>query len=125
MGKALGNRLEALDEDQFAGLGSLQVLLLHHNRIPELPPGVFKDQKKLKVLKLLDNPFVPKLTRGHKAFADHIKGPSPRLYQLDLDDDSGDDLEDYWEGTNTYLSDDFFEGHPKQGHASGGGRDDL
>lgn len=117
--KKLGNRLEVLDEDQFNGLGNLQVLLVHHNRLKTLPVGIFEDLTKLKVLKLLDNPFTPRLSIDHGAFAEL---PKEQLYQLDLDDDSGDDLEDYWEGSNTYLSDEYFLGPP---FVTRGRRDDL
>lgn len=108
--KALGNHLEALDSKQFQGLEGLQVLLMHHNKLTELPEGLFEDQKKLKVLKLLDNKFKPKLTRKHPAFAPLLNDPEPATYQLDISQDSGDELEDYWEKTGTYLGDDFFKG---------------
>merc|ERR1712194_441369 len=55
--KALGNNLEAVDREQFKGMAGLQVLLMHHNKLKSLPAGVFSTLKKLKVLKLLDNPF--------------------------------------------------------------------
>lgn len=113
--KALGNMLEELHEDQFQGLGNLQVLLAHHNKLgPTLPDGVFRDQKRLKVLKLLDNRFVG-VDRSHKAFADLLAGPNPVLYQLDLKEDSGDDLEDFWEAHGEYTSDNFFLGPPPDG----------
>lgn len=113
--KALGNNLEELHEDQFRGLENLQVLLAHHNKLgPTLPDGVFRDQKQLKVLKLLDNRFVG-MDRNHKAFTHLLVGPEPVLYQLDLKDDSGDDLEDYWEAHGSYTSDDFFLGPPPEG----------
>lgn len=106
--KALGNRLAELDSDQFRGLANLQVLLLHHNRFKALPPGLFDGLDRLKVLKLLDNRFKPEISRSHPAFSKLLHGgASPVLYQLDIDDDSGDDLEDHWEQTHTYLSDEF------------------
>mmetsp|Transcript_9967 Transcript_9967/g.25757 ORF Transcript_9967/g.25757 Transcript_9967/m.25757 type:complete len:182 (+) Transcript_9967:2-547(+) len=102
-----GNRLEALHKDVFAGLHNLQVLLLHHNRLTSLPEGIFRDMDRLKVLKLLDNRFKPRLANDDAVFA-----PLKAVYQLDLRQDSGDDLEDLWESTHTYLSDEFFEGPP-------------
>lgn len=49
----------------------------------------------------MDNKFKPRLTRRHRAFKKMTES-----VQLDLHEDSGDDLEDYWESTSTYLSDD-------------------
>lgn len=106
--KVAGNRLHQLHPQQFEGLNSLQVLLLHHNRLETLPDSLFDGLAKLRVLKLLDNPFRPRLTRSHPAFIKALQGGV--LQQLDLDEDSGDSLEDEWEETSTYLSDDFSDG---------------
>ncbi|CAL1132621.1 unnamed protein product, partial [Cladocopium goreaui] len=89
--KAAGNRLQLLHPKQFEGLANLQVLLLHHNRLETLPQKVFEGLRKLRVMKLLDNQFQPALTRKHPAFSKLGKV----LRQLDLDEDSGDALEDF------------------------------
>ena len=107
---ALGNELAALPDGIFDPLPNLQVLLVHHNKLTELPPGIFRKQEKLKVLKLLDNPFKPRLTKKHPAFKALLK--KEVLYQLDLQRDSGDALEDFWEETRTYYSDEFWLGPP-------------
>ncbi|CAE7311090.1 sli, partial [Symbiodinium sp. KB8] len=96
--KVAGNRLHQLHPQQFEGLKSLQVLLLHHNRLETLPDSLFDGLAKLRVLKLLDNPFRPRLTRSHPAFIKALQGGV--LQQLDLDEDSGDSLEDEWEETS-------------------------
>ncbi|CAE8587146.1 unnamed protein product [Polarella glacialis] len=106
--KQAGNRIEVLAENQFEGLQGLQVLLMHHNRLSELPEGLLRGLGRLRVLKLLDNPFEPRLSRKHAAFAELLEGDA--LQQLDLYDDSGDSLEDMWEETGTYLADDFTAG---------------
>eukprot|EP00933_Yihiella_yeosuensis_P044428 TRINITY_DN39551_c0_g1_i1.p1 TRINITY_DN39551_c0_g1~~TRINITY_DN39551_c0_g1_i1.p1 ORF type:complete len:276 (+),score=53.03 TRINITY_DN39551_c0_g1_i1:54-881(+) len=111
--KQAGNNLQVLHEDQFEGLQSLQVLLMHHNKLKELPEKVFRDVKRLRVVKLLDNPWKPKLTKKHPALVPLVEGGVTK--QLDIRSDSGDSLEDYWEETGTYLSDDFQAGPlPKQ-----------
>ncbi|CAK9048295.1 unnamed protein product [Durusdinium trenchii] len=106
--KVAGNRLQHLHPKLFEGLSSLQVLLLHHNKLEMLPKDVFEGLSKLRVLKLLDNPFTPPLSRRHPAFDKLLKDKV--LQQLDLEEDSGDALEDQWEETATYLSDDFSMG---------------
>lgn len=103
-----GNKIEELLENQFEGLDSLQVLLLHHNKLEKLPTNVFKGLTRLRVLKLLDNPFGASVTRKHRAFASLLSAGV--LQQLDLEKDSGDTLEDFWEETGTYLSDAFSAG---------------
>lgn len=113
--KALGNRIQLVNDDQFQGLVNLQVLLLHHNHLSNLPENLFAYQHRLKVLKLVDNPFKPALTRNHPVFASLLKKELPVLYQLDLQRDTGDELEDYWEQTGTYLSDAFSPGPPPRG----------
>merc|ERR1740123_1224752 len=108
MAKA-ANFIEELHPRQFVTLEGLQVLLLHHNALRDLPDDLFAQQAKLRVLKLLDNPFKNPLDRSHPAF----RGTSSaHLQQLDLQTDSGDDLEDYWERTRTYLSDSFLPEEP-------------
>ncbi|CAJ1444434.1 unnamed protein product [Effrenium voratum] len=106
--KVAGNRLQELPPRIFQGLSNLQVLLLHHNRMQFLPPGVFDELAKLRVLKLLDNPFASRLSRKHPAFQNLLK--TGVLQQLDLEEDSGDSLEDFWEETSSYLSDEFNAG---------------
>mmetsp|Transcript_25915 Transcript_25915/g.61172 ORF Transcript_25915/g.61172 Transcript_25915/m.61172 type:complete len:203 (+) Transcript_25915:242-850(+) len=109
--KKAGNRIEQLHERQFEGLRNLQVLLLHHNALRRLPEAVFAGLRKLRVLKLLDNPFQPALDRRHPAFRDLLaEGEASTLQQLDLEEDSGDSLEDHWEATRTYLLDGFSAG---------------
>ena len=114
------------------GLTSLQVLLLHHNPIAELPPGLFTDQvKSLRVLKLLDTPYANGLTDGGGAdgvrdadgapitsgLSDLLVAPAAprcpvgrpsdgRCLQLDLKNDTGDLLEDLWEEAGLSLADD-------------------
>ncbi|CAK9048244.1 unnamed protein product [Durusdinium trenchii] len=84
-----------------------------------LPKDVFEGLSKLRVLKLLDNPFTPPLSRRHPAFDKLLKDKV--LQQLDLEEDSGDALEDQWEETATYLSDDFSMGPlPKERPANDG-----
>jgi len=102
-------KCEELHKDLFKGLDGLQVLLLHHNALRELPGGLFSGLRKLRVLKLLDNPFKPNLSTSHDAFAGLLEEDKNNraLQQLDLKQDSGDSLEDHWEETRTYLSDDF------------------
>jgi len=99
-----GNRINELHPEQFHTLEHLQVLLVHHNELKKLPDGIFDGLRNLRVLKLLDNPFKPRLKKKHHAFRKLLsKGV---LNQLDLDEDSGDDLEDQMEEQGTYLSDD-------------------
>ncbi len=50
-----GNRLSALPEDAFQGLGNLQALLLNGNSLATLPEGVFQDLSRLRLLRLGDN----------------------------------------------------------------------
>eukprot|EP00928_Gymnodinium_smaydae_P025966 TRINITY_DN20532_c0_g1_i1.p1 TRINITY_DN20532_c0_g1~~TRINITY_DN20532_c0_g1_i1.p1 ORF type:complete len:272 (+),score=49.65 TRINITY_DN20532_c0_g1_i1:169-984(+) len=103
-----GNDIVSIDKTAFNDLLNLQVLLMHHNQIAVLDEQVFQNLSKLKVLKLLDNPVAKKLKKSSKLF-DPIR---KHCYQLDIKRDSGDDLEDYWEETGTYLGDDWFEGPP-------------
>ena len=114
------------------GLTSLQVLLLHHNPVAELPPGLFADQaKSLRVVKLLDTPYAAALTDGGGAdgvrdadgapttsgLSDLLVSPAAprcpvgrpsdgRCLQLDLKNDTGDLLEDLWEEAGLSLADD-------------------
>lgn len=102
------NKITSLPAGLFNGLSQLRVLLLHHNRITSLPLGLFEDTTKLSVLKLLDNDFEPKLKRKDPVFAPLLaESRAPRCprgepsdglcLQLDLRQDSGDDLEDIWD----------------------------
>ena len=50
-----GNRLSALPEDSFQGLGNLRVLLLDGNSLTAVPEGVFRGLARLQVLRLSDN----------------------------------------------------------------------
>eukprot|EP00054_Salpingoeca_dolichothecata_P013906 m.77901 g.77901 ORF g.77901 m.77901 type:complete len:340 (+) comp20709_c0_seq2:47-1066(+) len=95
-----GNRIERLHEDLFEGLLSLQILLLHHNRLSSLPPSIFNGTPNLKVLKLLDNNFDPPLLPQDAVFQ-----PLISMEQLDLEEDSGDDLEDEWLDQGLTLAD--------------------
>merc|ERR1711865_419121 len=104
------NKLAHLHEDQFKGLKQLQVLLMHHNVLEGLPPTLFRDQQKLKVLKIVDNkeefdvsnqafsPLLASIKRCEEG--EPSKG---ECLQLDLEADSGDKLEDIWEEAGSYL----------------------
>ena len=50
-----GNRLSALPEDAFQGLGNLRVLLLDGNSLAAVPEGTFRDLVRLRVLRLSHN----------------------------------------------------------------------
>ena len=50
-----GNRLSALPEDAFQGLGNLRALLLDGNSLTTLPEGVFQGLSRLQLLRLGDN----------------------------------------------------------------------
>ncbi|MCY3758723.1 MAG: leucine-rich repeat domain-containing protein, partial [Acidobacteria bacterium] len=50
-----GNRLTALPEDAFQGLGNLRALLLEGNSLTTLPEGVFQGLSRLELLRLGDN----------------------------------------------------------------------
>lgn len=106
--KEAANALVDIDKDAFAGLSNLQVLLMHHNQIATLDESVFNGLGKLKVLKLVDNPVAGALKK-----TDHLFDPiRENCYQLDLKQDSGDDLEDYWEQNQKYFSDEWLPGKP-------------
>jgi len=105
-----GNTIKSIANEALVGLANLQVLLMHHNKIDALGDDVFQDLTKLKVLKLLDNPVARTLKKKDKIF-DPIRA---YCYQLDLRSDSGDALEDYWEQTRTYLTDEWFQGPPRK-----------
>ena len=72
-----GNRLSALPEDAFLGLGNLRVLLLDRNSLMALPEGVFGELSHLQALFLSDN-SIASLPEGI------FQGLS-RLEQLELD----------------------------------------
>ena len=72
-----GNRLSALPEDAFLGLGNLRVLLLDRNSLMALPEGVFGELSHLEALFLSDN-SIASLPEGI------FQGLS-RLEQLELD----------------------------------------
>ena len=72
-----GNRLSALPEDAFLGLGNLRVLLLNRNSLMALPEGVFGELSHLEALFLSDN-SIASLPEGI------FQGLS-RLEQLELD----------------------------------------
>jgi len=103
MHNAAANRLRALPVGIFGGLDDLHVLMLHHNALNDLPVDAFVDLNQLRVLKLLDNavsfnitnPAFATLLRKRKRCA---KGRATRgeCLQLDVDEDTGDDLEDIW-----------------------------
>jgi len=108
--KAAGNNLKELHPGQFKTCIGLQILLMHHNKLVTLPATIFEDQKKLRVVKMLDNPFKPKILKTDDAFKELLS--SKVLHQLDINKDSGDSLEDEWEKAKSYLSDDFSPGAP-------------
>jgi len=107
----MGNRLATLPPTVFSGLRALRVLLLHHNQLASLPPDLFADSaKKLAVVKLVDN--AAEFSASDPAFApllDERRRCAPRrpslggCVQLDLDDDSGDALEDLWDDSAVAL----------------------
>ena len=72
-----GNRLSALPQDAFLGLGNLRVLLLNRNSLMALPEGVFGELSHLEALFLSDN-SIASLPEGI------FQGLS-RLEQLELD----------------------------------------
>merc|ERR1712232_514296 len=100
---AAGNKLRSIPSGVFRALGDLQILMLHHNRLQELPSDVFNGLVHLKVLKILDNAAQFDLT--HPAFDNLLRGRTRcakgrasrgKCLQLDLDEDTGDELEDLW-----------------------------
>mmetsp|Transcript_34763 Transcript_34763/g.77807 ORF Transcript_34763/g.77807 Transcript_34763/m.77807 type:complete len:317 (+) Transcript_34763:48-998(+) len=115
------NMITTVDKDAFAGLHNLQVLLMHHNNITELDDTTFRDLGKLKVLKIVDNPVAKTLKKSSPVF-DPIR---KYCYQLDIKRDSGDELEDLWEKTKTYLNDDWFEGPVKKKKGKGKAKKEL
>jgi len=115
----LGNNLAGtLAAKQFAGLASLQCLLMHHNKLSALPDALFGGTPMLRVLKLVDNAFAaPGLREHDRTFAPLLaraglplcEGGRPSTgacLQLDMDRDSGDALEDIWDGLGISLADD-------------------
>ena len=124
-GILLQNHIENIHEETFIPLGkSLQVLLMHHNYLTSLPADTMfgpENMPQLRVLKLLDNPWkdemketFDKLHNSWDAAAAAAKGrvvckkhKSSRgeCLQLDVTEDSGDDLEDIWEEMHMALAD--------------------
>lgn len=102
--RGLANSLTGLRPQQFRGLGTLQVLRLDYNSLTALPEDIFVDQHLLTILKLQGNNFSPALTRQHPALLRLLTGLP--IDQLDLHEDSGTELEDYWEQSGAYLIDD-------------------
>eukprot|EP00658_Telonema_sp_P-2_P032218 TRINITY_DN2390_c0_g1_i2.p1 TRINITY_DN2390_c0_g1~~TRINITY_DN2390_c0_g1_i2.p1 ORF type:complete len:275 (-),score=72.09 TRINITY_DN2390_c0_g1_i2:342-1166(-) len=95
------NMIEQVDEAAFNANPNLAILLLHHNMIKALPDKVFAvPGASLRVLKLVDNQFEFKLHRGAGALKHLVS-----VKQLDLEEDSGDVLEDWMEETGHYLDD--------------------
>lgn len=98
----LQNRIRTIHKDAFASNSKLVVLLMHHNEIQELPVGLLQaPAQSLRVIKLLDNQMKPLPVAGSGA----LEGLTA-VKQLDIDEDSGDDLEDWMEETGHYLDDD-------------------
>jgi len=94
------NRIASIHADAFLETPKLTVLLAHHNRLGSLPDLLFKTPAKaLRVLKLLDNRLSLKRFEGPLAGLEGV-------HQLDLDNDSGDFLEDWMEQQGHYLDDD-------------------
>ena len=124
-GNLLQNHIENIHEETFIPLGkSLQVLLMHHNYLTSLPADTMfgpENMPQLRVLKLLDNPWkdemketFDKLHNSWDAAAAAAKGrvvckkhKSSRgeCLQLDVTEDSGDDLEDIWDEMHMSLAD--------------------
>ena len=103
----LSNKLAWLHADLFRDLRNLRVLLLHHNELATLPKGLFVGAPQLRVLKLADNRFPREMDASTPALASLVAGASllcdpgvpsdGTCLQLDLHEDSGDELEDVWE----------------------------
>jgi hypothetical protein len=74
------NHISSLHPALFKHNTALQVLLVHHNELTELPAGVFGSLGQLQVLKLLDNAFPPgALSADSAAFAQlTVRGAAPR-----------------------------------------------
>lgn len=115
----LGNNIAgALAAEQFAGLASLQCLLMHHNKLSGLPDALFGGTPMLRVLKLVDNAFAPPglrevdavfaplLARAGLPLCEGGRPSTGACLQLDTDRDSGDALEDIWDGLGIGLADD-------------------
>ena len=137
--QAAGNNLAGtLDVALFRGLDSLQVLLMHHNKLTALPAGLFADTRMLRVLKLVDNAFEPRLRPSDPVFATLLARTVPTLplcaadvpsmggcLQLDLSGDSGDALEDIWDALGIGLADDATVlAAPQDMHGLEGGEED-
>ena len=107
------NRLKSLPDTLLQGLTSLQILMLHHNKLTELPSDLLRDSPQLKVIKLLDNAIefgstdlvfsgtlslCPSETGGaYRSWIRGIQSGKPwKCLQLDLVEDTGDELEEMW-----------------------------
>ncbi len=53
--RLIGQGIDSLDEGDFSGLTSLQILLLGNNQLTSLPPTVFSDLESLEDLRLIAN----------------------------------------------------------------------
>lgn len=105
--KVLGNSITELDGSLFKGCEALRVLLMHHNKISSIDDALLRDVRQLRVLKLLDN-ALDDLSADDAPLAQLVDnvgvercamGQASRgeCLQLDIDGDSGDDLEDIWD----------------------------
>ena len=114
--EVLGNKITEVDGSLFKGCEALRVLLMHHNKISSIDDTLFHDMARLRVLKLLDNSFED-LSADHAPLArllDHVGvercavGQASRgeCLQLDIDEDSGDDLEDIWDNSAIGIASD-------------------
>jgi hypothetical protein len=110
---AAANRLTALPPGCLAGLGDLRILMLHHNRLEgSLPRELLAPTPHLRVLKLLDNGAPPfragdavfePLVLPHCAAGEASRGD---CLQLDVAEDTGDDLEDIWADQGSFWGGD-------------------
>eukprot|EP00937_MAST-01D_sp_MAST-1D-sp2_P001287 g1287.t1 len=113
----LGNRLRTVHAVQFEGMAQLQVLLMHHNQLGALPAALFEGMQSLRVLKLLDNPGLgddgavtaspalrPLVAEGQVGRCPRNQPSAGQCLQLDVEEDSGDALEDVWDENGVGLA---------------------
>lgn len=115
---AQANKISVLPEDTFVHTPNLEVLLMHHNALQSLPASLFVPIKdSIKVLKLVDNAFEPRLGPDTAALQPLLNKKAAALrrcrsgmpsdgscLQLDIRRDSGDTLEDVWEALGVEIA---------------------
>ena len=115
----LQNNIQFIHDQLFEPLHSIQVLLMHHNQLQSLDTTMFTYEKRphLRVLKVLDNDWnAPTLASFRTLQRIWSSTQSPRqacarnvpsrgeCIQLDVAEDSGDDLEDIWDENEIALA---------------------